>query len=189
MNELLTDTGRDLRGLAYLLGYFVLLAFLLYFSQMGQLAWLVLLLSAVAWFGMEARKAGDRKRLLGSMKIGAFLLVFDFAFENSGWVLGLWQTKSALAVGVVPVEVMGIAFFGGTAWATYVPRRFDFRVLTRRLPCLRVLRGIGRVAADKAGALRLQSMVDRHPCIRILFSDVGAVGCCQVQDSQRLVKI
>jgi len=25
----------------------------------------------------------------------------------------------------VPLQVMGIAFFGGTAWALYLPRRFE----------------------------------------------------------------
>jgi len=51
--------------------------------------------------------------------------VFDFIFENSGWLAGLWHTKSQVAIGVVPLQVMGIAFFGGTAWALYLPRRFS----------------------------------------------------------------
>jgi hypothetical protein len=59
------------------------------------------------------------------MKVGAFLLVFDFILVNSGWLLGLWYTKSQFAVGVVPLQVMGIAFFGGTAWALYLPRKFN----------------------------------------------------------------
>jgi hypothetical protein len=37
----------------------------------------------------------------------------------------LWYTTSQFHVGVVPLQVMGIAFFGGAAWALYLPRGFD----------------------------------------------------------------
>lgn len=103
--------------------YFVVLGLVFYSVQLGQLSWYVMLVSALAWFGLEVR--GGRGRLADAMKVGAFLLVFDFIIENSGWLAGLWYTKSQLAVGVVPVQVMGIAFFGGTAWALYLPKRFN----------------------------------------------------------------
>lgn len=114
----------ELSKLALLTGYFVILAILFYTVQLGNFAWLILLASAIAWFDLEAknRKKGE---LQNAMKIGAFLLVFDFIFENTGWIFGLWQTWSAFAVGVVPIEVMGIAFFGGTAWALYLPKKFS----------------------------------------------------------------
>ncbi|MFH0737069.1 MAG: hypothetical protein V1827_00760 [Candidatus Micrarchaeota archaeon] len=104
-------------------GYFLLLAVILYFFSLGQFSWVLLLASAVGWFVIESRSAG--KRFENALRIGAFLLVFDFIFENAGWLMGLWQTSSAIAVGVVPIEVMGITLFGGAAWALYLPKKFD----------------------------------------------------------------
>ncbi len=111
------------RKLALLAAYSAFLALLLYFVQLGQLSWSILLLSAVGWFALEA--GNDRKRLVNALKIGVFLLLFDFLFENSGWVAGLWETGSAFHLGVVPIEVMGIALFGGAAWALYLPKKFS----------------------------------------------------------------
>lgn len=111
------------RRLALLTAYFVIIGALLYSVDVGQLSWYLILGSSLVWFAIEARE--NRGRILEGMKIGAFLLVFDFVFENSGWLAGLWYTKSQVAVGVVPLQVMGIAFFGGTAWALYLPRRFS----------------------------------------------------------------
>ncbi len=116
---------REFRKLVILTVYFVILALVIHSVDLGQLSWYVVLVSALAWFGLEARE--NRGRILNAMKVGAFLLIFDFILENSGWLLGLWYTKSQFAVGVVPLQVMGIAFFGGTAWALYLPRKFDLR--------------------------------------------------------------
>lgn len=118
--------SRPFRNLIIVTGYFVFLALLLYFVKLGQLSWDLLLASAILWFAIQFRDAKHRKRLSNALKIGAFLLVFDFVFENSGWLAGLWQTHSILAVGVVPIQVMGIAFFGGAAWASYLPKKFNF---------------------------------------------------------------
>ena len=118
--------SREFRNLIIATCYFVFLALLLYFVKLGQLSWDLLLASAILWFAIEFRDEKHRKRLPNALKIGAFLLVFDFAFENSGWLLGLWQTFSTVAVGVVPIQVMGIAFFGGAAWAGYLPKKFSF---------------------------------------------------------------
>jgi uncharacterized membrane protein YhhN len=74
---------REFRKLVFLTVYFVLLAFVLYTAPLGQLSWYVVLVSAIAWFALEARE--NRGRLSSAMKVGAFLLVFDFIFENSGW--------------------------------------------------------------------------------------------------------
>jgi len=115
---------REFRKLTLLTCYFVLLAVLLYFVQLGQWSWYVVLASALVWFGLETRE-NPRGRVAKGMKVGAFLLIFDFVFENSGWLAGLWYTKSQIAVGVVPLQVMGIAFFGGTAWALYLPKKFN----------------------------------------------------------------
>jgi hypothetical protein len=114
---------REFRKLLLLTAYFVVLALVLTYVDMGQLSWYVILASAIAWFGLEARE--NRGRVRTALGVGVFLLVFDFAFENSGWLAGLWFTKSQFHVGVVPVQVMGIALFGGAAWALYLPRRFN----------------------------------------------------------------
>ncbi len=114
---------REFRKLAVLTGYFVFLGVLLYYVRLGQLSWYIILLSALVWFALEARES--RGRITEGMKVGTFLLVFDFVFENSGWLAHLWYTKSQAAIGVVPLQVMGIAFFGGTAWALYLPKRFS----------------------------------------------------------------
>ena len=114
---------REFRKLALLTLYFVFLALVLHFVKLGQLSWYVVLGSALVWFGLEASE--NRRKISNGMKVGAFLLVFDFIFENSGWLAGLWYTKSEFHVGVVPLQVMGICFFGGTAWALYLPRRFS----------------------------------------------------------------
>jgi hypothetical protein len=119
---------KEVTKLALITGYFVLLALLLYFVQIGQLAWDLLLVSAIAWFAIEAR--ANRKMLYRAMAIGAFLMLFDLVIENTGWVYGLWHTISPFALGVVPLQVMGIAFFGGSAWMMYMPKRSDLWYLT-----------------------------------------------------------
>lgn len=114
---------REFRKLALLTAYFVVLAITLHSVNLGQASWYVILASALVWFGLEASE--NRGRLTSAMEVGAFLLIFDFVFENSGWLAGLWYTKSEFHVGVVPLQVMGIAFFGGAAWALYLPRKFN----------------------------------------------------------------
>src|SRR5271169_5274626 len=117
------SSTREFRKLELLTVYFVFLAAVLYSVKLGQASWYVILVSAIAWFGLEANE--NRGRLTSAMEVGAFLLIFDFIFENSGWLAGLWYTKSEFHVGVVPLQVMGIAFFGGAAWALYLPRKFN----------------------------------------------------------------
>jgi hypothetical protein len=114
---------REFRKLGLLTSYFAILALVLFEVPLGQVSWYVILASALVWFGLEVRE--NAGRVSEAMKVGAFLLVFDFIFENSGWLAGLWYTKSQVAVGVVPLQVMGIAFFGGTAWALYLPKKFS----------------------------------------------------------------
>ncbi len=114
---------REFRKLALLTVYFVVLAVVLYFVKLGQASWYVVLVSALAWFGLEANE--NRGRIRSALEVGAFLLIFDFIFENSGWLAGLWYTTSEFHVGVVPLQVMGIALFGGAAWALYLPRKFN----------------------------------------------------------------
>lgn len=119
--------------LATLAGFFALLAILLYNVQLEDYAWNVLLGCALSWFALEAYRR-DEPEFLAALKVGTFLLAFDFIFENAGWIFGLWATRSPFAMGVVPVDVMGIALFGGAAWAFYLPKKFD--LVHSALDCL-----------------------------------------------------
>lgn len=122
MDKFPIDT-KEFRQLMVLTGFFALLGAFFYFVRVRQLAWTILVVSAIIWFAIQARK--DTKHLKMALEIGVFLLLFDFVFENSGWLLGLWHTVSAFAIGVVPIEVMGICLFGGAAWALYLPKKFN----------------------------------------------------------------
>ncbi len=113
----------DFRRLSVLTAYFIFLGIILYFLQLGQLSWYVLLVSAIGWFAIEMR--ANPKHLGNAIKLGLFLLVFDFIIENSGWIFGLWHTISQFHVGVVPIQVMLVALFGGAAWAMYMPKKFN----------------------------------------------------------------
>jgi len=115
--------GNESKILAALTAYFILLGIVLFFFQIGQIAWFLLLISAIAWFAIELKY--NPGKLGNALKIGLFLMLFDFVFENSGWIFGLWQTYSPFHIGVVPIQVMGIAFFGGAAWAMYLPKKFN----------------------------------------------------------------
>lgn len=123
---------KELSVLIPLLVYFVFLGLLFYYANVGQWAWNILVVSALGWFIIEAR--GNSKKLGNAMKVGAFLLIFDFIIENLGWISGLWHTISAWHVGTVPLQVMGIAFFGGTAWAIHMPKKFNMKTVA--LNCL-----------------------------------------------------
>jgi len=93
----------------------------------GTFIYWMLVFAAMAFLAVEMyswRK--EPARITKAFLVGIFLLVFDFGFENAGWILGLWQTHYAsVAVGVVPVEIMLVCLIGGTAWALYMPRKFN----------------------------------------------------------------
>ena len=149
------------------------------FRELGQASWYVILASALAWFGLEASE--NRGRLTSAMEVGAFLLIFDFIFENSGWLAGLWYTKSEFHVGVVPLQVMGIAFFGGSRLGAVSAKEVQPLALRRRLPRLRHLRGPRGAASHRAGALRLPAVVDELRRVRRLFPDLGDSALRQVR--------
>ena len=127
-----------LLGLFVLLGVFLMLV-LLPLVNAGQLPiwtpWLLLSAGAVAWFGVELvveKPAG--MRLKKALAVAIFLVLFDFAFENSGTVFNLWYSSNSLVPvcmpvesvhpACVPIEVMLVILFGGAAWALYVPQDF-----------------------------------------------------------------
>jgi len=95
--------------------------------------WWIIPSISVLLFVFEYRKSTTRN-LKVALFIGAFLMVFDFIFENVGTLmLGYWGTRgSSLFVLAVPIEVMLSCFFGGTAWALYVLSAHDSFVTTHQ---------------------------------------------------------
>jgi len=137
-------TKRERFKLLKLLGLFVILGIFLakilpIYVNSGQLPiwipWIILGTCAIGWFVIELYiEKPDLKRLKRALYVGIFLLVYDFAFENSGTLLGLWYSSNSLIpvcvpvestyVACVPIEVMMVTLFGGAAWALYIPRKF-----------------------------------------------------------------
>lgn len=125
------ELGEELRTrltLLFLVALFTSLAMLIYFSVIPSSAiYLTLVTIAMIWclaeFRLNRNNVGLVKR---AALVGLFLMVFDFGFQNAGWLVGLWATHGAVfAIGVVPIEVMLICLIGGTAWALYLPRSYD----------------------------------------------------------------
>jgi len=90
--------------------------------------WIPLLLLAIAVFAIVTTKC--KELLKPALVLGLFLMVFDFLFESLGAVLGLWHinpANSILMLGVVPVEVLLIAFFAGATYYYILAPKTDFK--------------------------------------------------------------
>jgi len=82
--------------------------------------WWIIPSVAILLFSLEHIR-GNGDNLRAALAMGAFLMIFDFAFENIGTWLGFWGTYgSSLFVLAVPIEVMLTCLFGGAAWYMYV---------------------------------------------------------------------
>ncbi len=124
----LADNKSSRNTLLALIVIFTLLAFLIQASIVaGAAVYWLLVICAVGFFLIEAYYRRDEPLMIGkAVFIGFFLAVFDFAFQNAGWLLGLWQTSgSILMMGAVPIEIVLICFIGGTAWALYIPKKYN----------------------------------------------------------------
>lgn len=114
--------------LLFLTLLFMVLGGLFYFTIVPKaLMYSTLLFFAVAWFVLEFYAWKDHmERVKKAVLVGLFLMLFDFVVENSGAIFGLWMTHDSLfAIGIVPIEIMLVCLIGGTAWALYLPRKFD----------------------------------------------------------------
>lgn len=92
--------------------------------------WSILLILTVAWFLIEVKLNWRNKtRIKRALLIGLFLMIFDFIFENLGAVgsfLGEWQSfHSLFFILYVPIEIIFVTLLGGTAWALYLPKKFN----------------------------------------------------------------
>lgn len=98
--------------------------------------WLFLMFTAIGiwgtvYFVVKERTAKLKLKELTSraVRLGLFLWLFDFAFENLGLVLGYWNTAGSIfQIGAVPVEVMVIAFCAGFTYALLFAREFDWQL-------------------------------------------------------------
>ncbi|MFH1125837.1 MAG: hypothetical protein V1703_01815 [Candidatus Altiarchaeota archaeon] len=117
--------GRKLKVNGLLL-LFVILAFCFLYFQPGRLIYFILLLCSIGWLAVELRCESPGKNLKNAFLIGMFLMVFDFAVENSGGFMGYWKTyQSVFPIYFVPLEIMFICVIGGMAWALYLPEKFS----------------------------------------------------------------
>jgi len=92
--------------------------------------WLIILLLSTVWFFIEIKLNWENKtRIKKALYIGLFLMVFDFVFENLGvynTFLGQWRSfHSLFFVLNVPIEIIFVTILGGTAWALYIPKKFN----------------------------------------------------------------
>ena len=92
--------------------------------------WLILLTLTIAWFLIEVKlNWKNRIRIKKALAIGLFLMIFDFIIENLGAVgffLGQWRSFYSLYfVLYVPIEIIFVTLLGGTAWALYLPKKFN----------------------------------------------------------------
>ncbi len=86
--------------------------------------WFFLLMLAIGIFGILA--VLTHKNLFEALKLGLFLAIFDFFFENLGGYFDLWVTKnSALFLGFVPIEVFFIATLAGATYYLLFPRTWN----------------------------------------------------------------
>ncbi|WP_091690633.1 hypothetical protein [Methanococcoides vulcani] len=86
--------------------------------------WIFLFLLSIGIFSVLAVLL--HKNLSEALKLGLYLAIFDFFFENLGGYFGLWTTKnSILFLGFVPIEVFFIATLAGATYYLLFPRNWD----------------------------------------------------------------
>lgn len=92
----------------------------------GSLLWSVFALAGIAFFALEIKLnyAGKiTERIRKAACIGLLVLALAFVSGLAAGALNLWKTSgSMLEIAGMPAEVLLLAFFGGTAWALYVPK-------------------------------------------------------------------
>jgi hypothetical protein len=114
------------KKIGFLFIYFLILAYLLWTYNIGEIILPILVLSAILWFFLEYLTGVKQKDLNAAFEIGLFLMLFDFAVENIGGLMDLWQvTQTAFHVIFVPIEIMALTLIGGTAWALAQPKKFN----------------------------------------------------------------
>ncbi|WP_445476100.1 hypothetical protein ACT9XH_05085 [Methanococcoides methylutens] len=86
--------------------------------------WIFLLLLSIGIFSVLAVLL--HKNISEALKLGLYLAIFDFFFENLGGHFDLWVTNySVLFLGFVPIEVFFIATLAGATYYLLFPRNWD----------------------------------------------------------------
>lgn len=136
-----------------LLFIFLGVAFLVFMP--GSLIWQILSTLAVLWFLVEIYyEKPDVSRIKKAFLIGLFLMLFDFLVENSGKVLGLWEGYQSLQfILFVPIEVVILCFFGGTAWSLYLPKKFNIDYTVYDIVIFSTFGALGEFILIKNGIL------------------------------------
>ena len=100
--------------------FIILLFGLVYAGLFIPFNWWIIPIVSMLLFLFEQRSI-IKSNLKRALVIGFFLLVFDFAFENTGTLIfRSWGTGgSSLFILAVPLEVMITCFFGGAWWAQH----------------------------------------------------------------------
>lgn len=90
--------------------------------------WVYLLCAAIGVYAvLLAFLKPKPKQFAGMLKMGLFLALFDFAFENWGAWAGYWTSNgSLLPIAAVPAEVFLIAFCAGAVYSLVFPKKFDW---------------------------------------------------------------
>ena len=94
--------------------------------------WIFLLITSIAILGcmrlfLSPKIDRIKKETYNrAFKLGLFLVIFDFIFENAGLLAGYWYTSgSVLQLGAVPIEVVGIAFCAGYAYSLLFKEKYQ----------------------------------------------------------------
>ena len=123
---------KDLRKLAYLfLSLSLLLAAFFYlFRDLDRIFfWKIILVLSLGWFIYEVEiNWKDKKKINRALMIGMILFIATFFFDYSGLSNRGYTINgkySIFVVGADPVELLMVAFFGGSAWFLHVPKKFS----------------------------------------------------------------
>ncbi|MFH1285224.1 MAG: hypothetical protein ABIH99_01455 [Candidatus Micrarchaeota archaeon] len=145
----------NIRDLAVIFVSFVLIGILFWFAKPLTLIWPMLALFALVWFVIELKyNSKDVKRVRNALLVGLFLMLFDFAFENSGTFANLWRSSgSNFVVLTVPAEVMFVCLIGGAAWALYLPKKFNVKHSALDIALFAVFGAIGEYVLMNNGLM------------------------------------
>jgi len=150
----------DFRKLAYMF-LFLSILFAVFWSIFkfidASFFWKILVIVAFCWFYYEVRRTWkDKSRIKKSAMIGMVLLLATVFFDNSGLTnLGyvINPDYSIFVVGADPIELLLIAFFGGTAWFMRLPKKFSLKYSVADILLLAFFGTITEIMLNKYGIM------------------------------------
>ena len=132
------------------------LALLFLTPNAGYRPYEILVGTAVLWIGFELLfRNKDPAKPGRALKLGVFLMVFDWIVENAGAIMGLWTThNSVFPVGAVPIEIMARTVIGGSAWAITLPKKPTKQFLALEVLLFGVYGALGEYMLGLNGVMR-----------------------------------